>query len=43
MKKTKQKLSATWEILSTASCVGMVEDLNPAAVLFNRLNQMVAL
>ena len=26
---------------ATATCVGMVEDLNPAAVLFQRLNQMV--
>lgn len=29
MKKTKQKLSATWEILTTA----MVEQVNPASVL----------
>ncbi|WP_151960871.1 hypothetical protein [Acinetobacter bereziniae] len=28
---------------ATASCVGMVEELNPAVVLFKRLNQMVTL
>ena len=33
MKKTKQKLSATWEILTTA----MVEMENPASVLLGRI------